>query len=152
MSADFAPPDNSPKQISVGAGRSTIVVLSILLAAGCSQAPRQTNESTNIPATTTNSRTASLTQPADPIMPAGSINIIGLELAEALKIYAALAGAQLDTSSLGTTLPPVVIQFTNTNAVTRSEAVRLFDRALYEQAGLVATHPDKTHVVFEHRP
>ena len=58
--------------------------------------------------------------------------------------------AQLDTSQLGK-LPPVIIRFKNTNDITQSEAVRLLDKVLYDQAGIVGTHSDARHVVFKYR-
>jgi len=67
-----------------------------------------------------------------------------------MPLYADIADAQLDTSQLGT-LRPTIIRFTNTNAVTRSEAVRLLDKVLYDQAGIVATHSDSKHVQFKYR-
>lgn len=130
---------------------TTIVVLSAVFVAGCSKAPSQPAESSSISVSATTNRTASLAKPHDAIVPAGSINFINVDLSQFLQFYSAFTGAQLDTSQLGSRLPSILIHFTNTNAVTRTEAIRLLDRALYDEAGIVATHPDKTHVVFKHR-
>lgn len=132
---------------------TNIVILSALLAAGCSKAPSQAADSSQITVTqTTNSTTSSSKPPEkEEVIPAGSVKLMGIDLSQFLDIYAAYAKAQIDTSQLGTPLPPVLIHFENTNAVTRSEMVQLFDRVLYDQAGIVAAHPDETHVVFKHR-
>ncbi len=122
-----------------------------LFLAGCSKAPSQPTESSPSSVSATTNSTASLAKPQDAIIPTGKINLINVDLSQFLQIYSALAGAQLDTSQLGSPLPSILIHFTNTNAVTRSEAIILFDKALYDQAGIVATHTDKTHVVFNHR-
>ena len=132
---------------------TSIVLLSVLLVAGCSKAPSQTADSSQMsPSQTTNSTPGSAEpKEKDEVIPAGSVKLVGVELSQFLPIYAAYAKAQIDTSQLGTPLPSILVRFTNTNAVTRSEMVQLFDRVLYDQAGIVATHPDKTHVVFKHR-
>lgn len=83
-------------------------------------------------------------------MHAGSINIIGLEVSQFLPLYAAIAASRLDTNQLGN-LHPIIIAFTNTNDVTRAEAVQLMDKVLYDQAGIVVTHPDSTQAVFKWR-
>jgi hypothetical protein len=83
------------------------------------------------------------------IIPAGSINMI-LELPQFLQFYASFTEAVPDTSQLGK-LPPAIIRFKNTNHVTRSEALQLLDKVLYDQAGIVVTHPDTKHVVFKLR-
>ena len=130
---------------------TTIVVLSISLAAGCSKSPSQTTESSAISASAASNSAGSSAKSQDAIVPAGSINFINVDLSQFLQFYSAFARAQLDTSQLGSPLPSILIHFTNTNAVTRTEAIRLLDRALYDQAGIVVTHPDKTHAVFKHR-
>jgi hypothetical protein len=130
-----------------------IVVLSALLVAGCSKAPSQTADSSQITASQTTNSTASSAEPLekDEVIPASSVKLMGIDLSQFLDIYAAYAKAQIDTSQLGTPLPGVLIHFENTNAVTRSEMVQLFDRVLYDQAGIIAKHADKTHVVLRHR-
>lgn len=91
-----------------------------------------------------------MTKLPDAIIPAGSINIIGMKVSQLMPLYADLADAQLDTSQLGE-LPPINIRFKNTNDVTRSEALQLLDKVLYDQAGIVVTHPDTKHVLFRYR-
>ena len=86
----------------------------------------------------------------DVIIPAGKIYIIGMALRQFIPIYAEIADAQLDVSQFGT-LPLVIVRFSNTNDVTRSEAVRLLDKMLYNQAGIVAVHADAKHVQFKYR-
>jgi hypothetical protein len=132
---------------------ANIVALSALLAAGCSKAPSQAANSSQMAISQTTTSTASSAKPPekDEIIPAGSVNLMGIDLSQFLGIYAALAKTQVDTSQLGVPMPPVLIHFKNTNAVTRSEMVQLFDSVLYDQAGIVAVHPDKNHVVLQHR-
>ena len=128
---------------------STLVMVAVF-AASCSKSPSKPTESSPaVVSADTNAAMGSAKLP-DPIVPAGSINIIGIELSQFMPLYAALADAQLDTSQLGK-LPPIIIRFRNTNDVTRSEAVRLLDKVLYDQAGIVATHPDTKHVQFKYR-
>jgi hypothetical protein len=132
---------------------TNIVVLSALLAAGCSKAPSQAADSSQIPRSQTPNSTTSASKPSEKeaVMLAGSVKLMGVELSQFFRLYASYAKAQVDTSQLGTPVPPLFIHFENTNAVTRAELVQLLDRVLYDQAGIVATHPDKTHVVFKHR-
>ena len=87
---------------------------------------------------------------SETILPAGTFNFAGIEVSDFLRFYAAISQAQLDTNRLGE-LRGRYIAFTNTNEVTRPEAIRLFDKALYDQAGIVATHPDAEHVVLRFR-
>ena len=89
-------------------------------------------------------------QKSETVIPAGSLNFAGIEVAHFLQFYAAISNAQLDTNQLGE-VRARHIAFTNINEVTRSEAIRLFDKALYDQTGIVATHPDAEHVVFRFR-
>jgi hypothetical protein len=127
-----------------------MLVMAAVFAASCAKSPDKPTESiATIVSGNANAAPASH-KPSEPVMSAGSINIIGIELSQFLPFYAALADAQLDTSELGT-LPPIIIRFTNTNAVTRAEAVRLLDAVLYDQAGIVATHPDAKHVILKYR-
>ncbi len=86
---------------------------------------------------------------ANSAVPAGSIKFINLELSQILPIYAALTDAQLDISRLGKP-PTVLISFENKEAMTKAEVVRLLDKEFYSH-GIVATHPDKKHVVFSYR-
>jgi hypothetical protein len=126
-----------------------VVILSVLFVAGCSQAPSQPTKTSTVGVSATTNSTASLTKPHDHIVPAGSINIVGLELSQFMPLYASLSDADLDTSQLGK-LPPIIIRFKNTNDVTRSEAIRLLDQVLYQQAGIIASHPDAKHVHFKY--
>lgn len=130
-----------------------IVPLSVLLVAGCSKAPSQAPDSSpnTVSQTTTNAASSAGQARKDEVIAAGSVKFMGIDLPQFLRTYAVFANAQVDTSQLGGPLPPVMIHFENTNAVTRSEMVELFDKVLYEQAGILATHPDKNHVVLKHR-
>ena len=126
------------------------MVMVVVFVASCSKGPSKPKESS--PANVNGDANAAMgsARLPDPIIPAGSINIIGIELSQFMPLYAVIADAQLDTRQLGK-LPPIIIRFRNTNDVTRSEAVRLLDKVLYDQAGIVATHPDTKHVLFKYR-
>ena len=89
-------------------------------------------------------------QRASKIIPAGGIKFFSIELSQLLPFYAEYAGAQLDTSELGK-LQPLQISFENKKDVTRSEIVQLLDKALYDQIGIVVSHPDSKHAVFRFR-
>ena len=130
-----------------------IAALSVLLVAGCAKAPSQATDSSPGTATQIGASPASSSGPPgkDLVIPAGNVRLMGIDLSQFLDLYAACAQAQVDTSQLGTPLPPVSIHFETTNAVPRSEMLQLFDKVLYDQAGIVATHPDKTHVVLKPR-
>lgn len=97
--------------------------------------------------------TAGSAQPPQKEMrvPAGSIQLDGINLSQFLEVYAAYANVKVDTSQLGTPLPIILFHFTNTNPVTRSEIIQLLDKTLYDQAGIVAAHSDKTNVVLKYR-
>jgi hypothetical protein len=82
--------------------------------------------------------------------PAGRIKFINTELPQVLGLYADLSGAQLDTNQIARAFP-VLISFENKKDMTRAEAIKLFDKAFHDQAGLVVTHPDAKHVVFRMR-
>ncbi|MBP9901257.1 MAG: hypothetical protein KBH45_07350, partial [Verrucomicrobia bacterium] len=86
----------------------------------------------------------------DPVIQTDSLNFTGIELPHFLEFYAAISKAQLDTNQLGE-VRGRYIAFRNTNEVTRSELIRLFDQALSDQVGIVATHLDAEHVVFKFR-
>ncbi len=74
------------------------------------------------------------------MIPAASIQFINTQLAQVLAIYADLAQAQLDIDDAVKQLP-VLIHFTNSDPVTRAQAIVLLDNALLEQADIVVTHP-----------
>src|SRR6478672_1761614 len=109
------------------------VLLVAVFAANCAKSPSKPTESSPIVVTSATNTTPGSANLPDAIIPGGTINIIGIELSQFLPLYADIAGAQLDTSQIAK-LPPVTIRFKNTNDVTRSEAVRLLDKVLYDQA------------------
>lgn len=84
------------------------------------------------------------------ILPAGSIHIINADLNQVLLIYAEMAQAQLDIDDQVARLP-ASIRFTNTEPLTRAQAILLLDNALLEQAGIEVTHPDSNRVVMRLR-
>ena len=84
------------------------------------------------------------------LIQAGTINFVNVNLSEFLRVYGEFVNAQVDTSRLGT-LPPVLVQCNNTNAMTRTQLVQFLEQTLYDQAGIVATHPDATRVVLARR-
>ena len=132
---------------------SPFVILLVLLVAGCGKSPTSVSDSsqTALSQTATNSATSTPPPKNEAIIPAGTVNISGIELSQFLNIYKAVARVEIVTNRPAFALPPVLIQFENTNAVTRSELVRLMDQVLYDQARIVATHPDETHVVLKRR-
>jgi hypothetical protein len=81
--------------------------------------------------------------PAD--FPAGSIQLSSVGISQALTIYAALADAQLLTEPRVQTLS-ASIGFTNHQDLTKAEAIRSFEEALHQQAGLVFEHQDARHI------
>jgi hypothetical protein len=89
------------------------------------------------------------TEEAQSEFPAGSIKLV-LQLPKVLELYAEITGAQLDTNQIARAFP-VVISVENKKDITRAEAIKLFDKAFHDQAGLVVTHPDAKHVVFRMR-
>ena len=130
-----------------------------LLVGGCSKdaanpaVPSSSNQQTESPhgAVSAKTNTAPVSaQNADPVIQTDSLNFTGIELPHFLEFYAAISKAQLDTNQLGE-VRGRYIAFRNTNEVTRSELIRLFDQALSDQVGIVATHLDAEHVVFKFR-
>jgi len=129
---------------------ASALLLVAVFAASCSKSPSSPAESSPIVSSPDTNTTTRTTAPPNDIIPAGTINLIAVDLPQFLALYADIASAQLDTSQLGK-LPPVIIRFKNANDVTRSEAVRLLDKVLYDQAGIIVTHPDAKHALFEYR-
>jgi hypothetical protein len=126
-----------PKMLIVGA----LVVLTLT---GCSERTNQSAGSSSNSAPTNPKANQSETR-AEEVLPAGAIVFPGSELVQVMPIYAYLSETVIDTNQLAE-LPPAIIRFRLTNAVTRSEAIRLLDKALFEQAGIVVTHPDARHI------
>jgi hypothetical protein len=128
-----------------------MAVLLIVLSTGCFNARSQPVEHSVASASAaTNSGPAS-TNKQEIVAPPGGIKLVNDPLPQFLDLYSSLTGAKVDTSQLGTTLPPVFISFTNEDALTRPELARHLDKALFDQAGIVAEHQDPTHVVLRHR-
>jgi len=121
-----------------------------VFAVGCSKNPSKPPEFSAAFSGENTNAALGAAPPPDPVIPAGTINIIGIELSQFLPLYAEIADSQIDAGQLGK-LPPVLIRFRNTNDVSRSEAVQLLDKVLYDQAGIIATHSDAKHVQFKYR-
>jgi len=84
------------------------------------------------------------------VVPPGAIHFVNIELKEFLPLYKDITGAEVDTSPMGK-LPPIVVRFTNTNAITKPEAIELLNRMLYEQAGIIATNTGPNRIQFRPR-
>ncbi len=69
----------------------------------------------------------------------GAINFSNTPISMILEFYAALANATVDAGD-GITNSVYGITFTNTNDLTRSEAVQIFEQVLLDQAGIQAIH------------
>jgi len=78
-------------------------------------------------------------------VPTGSFQLSSVGISQALTLYAALADAQLLTEPRVQTLP-VSIAYTNHQDLTRAEAIKSFEEALHQQAGLVFEHQDARHI------
>lgn len=78
-------------------------------------------------------------------VPAGSIDFINADLSQVLRVYEALAKAELLVEE-GVQMPRALITFSNRQDMTRTEALRLFEGALREQAGLIVDHQDAKHI------
>jgi hypothetical protein len=78
-------------------------------------------------------------------VPAGSIDFINADLSQVLRVYEALAKAELLVEE-GVQMPRALITFSNRQDLTRTEALRLFEGALREQAGLIVDHQDAKHI------
>ncbi len=100
----------------------------------------------------TDAKTAGPASPpaAEEVIPAGAIKFINLDLAQVLAVYAGLTQANLDIEEDIGSLP-VLIRFTNTEPVTRAQAIALLDQVLLEQAGIVVTHPESTRAILRLR-
>ena len=84
---------------------------------------------------------------SDEMIPAGSIKFTAVGVAEILAVYAAIARANMDIDPAVKGLS-VLISFENKEDITRSEAIALLDKALRDQAGIIATHPNTNRAVF----
>jgi RNA polymerase sigma factor (sigma-70 family) len=96
------------------------------------------------------SSTSTAVDQAD-VIPAGAIQFINTQLVQVLAVYADLSQAQLDVDDRLSHLPSILIRFTNSEPVTRGQAIALLDDALLEQAGIVVTHPEPNRVKLELR-
>ena len=76
--------------------------------------------------------------------PSGIIDFQSVQLSDVLDLYAQLAGAELLVAQ-GERLPPAWITITNSQGLTLTEARRLIEEALREQAGLVVEYQDAKH-------
>lgn len=129
-----------------------VVVLSALAVVGFSRStPAQATNSPQLPASQTTNTVSSTAKPPkkEPLMPAGCINVVNINLPQFLEMYGDLASAQVDASRLGASSSRVLFHFTNTNAVSRPQLVELLDQVLLDQAGIIAIHLDNTHIIFE---
>jgi RNA polymerase sigma factor (sigma-70 family) len=84
------------------------------------------------------------------VIPAESIQFINTQLTQVLAIYADLSQSKLDIDDRVRQLP-FLIHFTNSEPVTRAQAIDLLDSALIEQAGIVVTHPEPNRAKMELR-
>ena len=126
------------------------LILAAALVVSCSRAPSSSTESSGSPTIAETNSASKSSQSPEVIIPAGNVNLNGVDLSQFLYLYAQLSNAKLDTSQLGK-LPHTKIYFSNTNDVTSSEALLLFDKVLYDQAGIVATHVDTSRIVLKLR-
>jgi len=82
-----------------------------------------------------------------PLMPAGTMKFGGVDFPEVLKVYCELVQVRLLEMDEQLKSSRAKIRLTNTESVTREEAIRLLDNAFLAQAGIVVTHPGSNHVV-----
>jgi hypothetical protein len=82
-------------------------------------------------------------------VPAGSIDFINADLSQVLRVYEVLANAELLVEQ-GVQLPRALITFSNRQDLTRTEALRIFEGALREQAGLIVDHQDAKHIALRY--
>ena len=76
----------------------------------------------------------------DEVIPRGHIQLLDASFAVALEVYTNLSPVQVEVEDAIFSLP-IRIRLINTNAVSHSEAIALFDEAFREQAGNEVTHP-----------
>ena len=130
--------------------KTTLTILSLgLLFCGCSKhSPDSTKLVRFAPDKSSQGVAAPVPAPAgrsSAEVPAGSINLSGVGLSQALTIYAALADVQLLTEPQVQTLA-VSVTFSNSQDLTKAETLRLFEESLHKQAGLVFEHQDARHI------
>jgi hypothetical protein len=142
--------------MKIGTVTTIVVVLSALALTSSSTAPGQATNSPQLPVnnqTATNTANSTPKPPKkEPLMPPGTVNVVNINLPQFLEMYGDLANAQVDTSRLQPSPAPLLFHFTNTNAVTRPQLVKLLDQVLLDQARIVAIHSDKGHIILEPSP
>jgi PBP1b-binding outer membrane lipoprotein LpoB len=79
------------------------------------------------------------------IIPAGAIKFINTDLPTVLAIYQEMSRSSLDIEEQIKQIHPL-IRFENTEAMTRSQALGLLEKALHDQAGIIVTHVDTNHI------
>ena len=84
-------------------------------------------------------------QPTEDLLPAGCIRLTGVNLRDALDLYAALADVKLEIDP-GVRSLPTTLTLQNAEPLSRSAAVRLFEQALREQTGVVTSRLDSKRV------
>src|SRR5688572_21092369 len=118
-------------------------VIITLLLIGCGQGKRT---SSIVPSgeRTTNASTEPLTAESETSpdsVPIGAISFQGATMVQVLAIYGKLSGAELDVEQRVRSLPtPIFIE--GGPGLKQSEALRLLEQALLEQAAVVMTHVD----------
>ncbi len=80
----------------------------------------------------------SLRLPADDVVPGGNINWKNLPVMQALLVYEDLTGAQLVTDSRVKKVPHALTLLAN--PTNKSEAAKVIEQTLLDQAGVVLTH------------
>ncbi len=113
---------------------ATLLILS-LAAAGCSPESPPADGAAEAKPNAAKKRDRS---PED-MLPAGAIQIRSVDLQQVLPIYQELSIGTVDIAE------PIKrmhapISLTNNETMSRSQVLRLFEKALHDQAGIVATH------------
>jgi len=65
-----------------------------------------------------------------------------------LQVYAQLSGAKMEVGE-GVRESPVTLKIPPYPALTRSQAVKLIEKFLHDQAGIIVTHPNPDIVFFQ---
>jgi chromosome segregation ATPase len=86
------------------------------------------------------------------IIPPGQMFFSNIDFGRTLEKYRSLNWAEVDVDETAVNLARTVgLTYTNTNSMTRAEAVSALEQVFHDQAGIEISHPDSNHVILKVR-
>jgi RNA polymerase sigma factor (sigma-70 family) len=92
--------------------------------------------------------TNKLKRPTD-IFPPGQMYFSNIDAGQILKRYRDLSWEEVSVEGNEKRLDNIGLTYTNTNFMSRAEAITALEQVFHEQAGVEISHPDNNHVIFK---